>query len=187
MHHKFHRPWQAEATQQLWVADPDYEKSYNEKQTTNALPLPIKGPYFHRAFATGWVNTNMDMSWQKGDIMVNTTVNTIEIDMDQKKIHSNGEIIADVRTLESGELIAMSLDGNSQSKLCISKDRAYLFSQGGSTWQRRRLFKKEWARLCSGAESKPLPFQETDSICFDTDSETQNQCLTNAAANSPLC
>ena len=58
---------------------------------------------------------------------------TIEIDMDQKKIHSNGEIIADVRTLESGELIAMSLDGNSQSKLCISKDREYLLSQGWNT------------------------------------------------------
>ena len=76
----------------------------------------------------------------------------IEIDIDKQKHYSGGIIIAEVKTLESGELIAISFDGSSQSKFCISKDREYFFSQGGSTWQRRRLFKIEWARLHKGKQ-----------------------------------
>ena len=74
----------------------------------------------------------------------------IEIDIDQQQIYSGGIIIAEVKTLESGEMVAISFDGSSQSKICISKDREYFFFQGGSTWQRRRLFKIEWGRLHKG-------------------------------------
>ena len=43
----------------------------------------------------------------------------IEIDIDQQKNYSGGIFIAEVKTSESGEMIAISFDGSSQSKFCI--------------------------------------------------------------------
>lgn len=86
----------------------------------------------------------MDMSLEQLGTMV------IEIDTEQVKIYSGGTSIAEVKTLESGEMVAISFGGSSQSKFCMSKDTEYLYSQGGSTWQRRSLFKIEWGRLHKG-------------------------------------
>ena len=60
----------------------------------------------------------------------------IEIDMEQMVVYSKGEVIAKVKTLQTGELIVTSNNGDAQRRFCTSNDRAYFFSEAGSTWQR---------------------------------------------------
>ena len=112
----------------------------------------------------------------------------IEIDMDQMVVYSKGEVIAKVKTLQNGEFIIISTSDDAQRRFCISKDRAYIFSEAGSTWQRRRSFKNEWTRRQKAAGWQghvPLPFQEIDPIYLDTDNETKQQCLKDDVINPP--
>ena len=136
--------------------DPAFNESYNEKQAAHAPPLPVAGDDFHHAYATGWVHMN-----QGGETV-------IEIDIDQEKIYSGGNVIPNVQTLPSGKMLAISLDGESHSKFCMSKDMEFLYSLGGSTWQRRRYFKISWSKAHEGSQPQPLPFQDDTAIFEDT-------------------
>ena len=109
----------------------------------------------------------------------------IEIDIDQMKIYSGCKIIAEVQALTSGEMVAISIDGSSQSKFCMSKDREYLYFQGGSTWQQRRYFKISWSKAHEGKQPQPLPCQEVDALFEDTDDETKNYILGRAKQREP--
>ena len=166
--------WKPCETLQLWQADPCYDDSYRDFHTTNDLQLPLTESNFHNAYATGLVNTNNQREH-------------IDISMEKLEIHRKGEVIATIQALTNGELLVTSTTGEEKSRICISKDRAYFFSQSGSTWQRRRLFKLEWRHrheMIGWRGHVPLPFQVSDSICQDTDDDTKYQCLKDAQSGT---
>ena len=150
--------------------DPYYDAFYSDIQTTHELSLPLTENNFHKAYATGWVNTNNHQEH-------------IDISMEKLEIRRKGEVIAKIQALNNGELLLKPIAGDEQNRICISKDRAYFFSQSGSTWQRRRLFKLEWRyrhEMIGWRGHVPLPFQVSDSICQDTDDDTKYQCINDA-------
>ena len=112
---------------------------------------------------------------------------TIEINIKEKKIYSEGQVIATIQTLPSGELKAISLDGLTWGHFCVTKDRDYLFAESGGIWQKTRIFKEDWKKQYG--ENAPLPFKEEGSIFRDSDEESKNFDMTRAmskASDGPM-
>ena len=153
---KEHKIWESYVNSELWQTDPKYQVSYEKFLVVNDLPLPLaQGSSFHDAYATGWVNTNNHRQH-------------IDINIQKNEIRRQGQVIATIQPLDNGELDVASTTTAEKNQIFISIDRSYFAARAGSTWQRRRKFKEDWAirhALDGWRGYVPLPFCVSDAEC----------------------